>query len=138
MRFLRYAHLHKEAIYAALVKLYSAFLAAKDGHEVEVILKGILTQDERIKIGRRIQIAQYLMNGMSPLEVVEKLKVGRSTVAAVDKSLHRYPEAFELINKREEKVEREFEKRAWKREGSSLQVAKRQRRSGFSKKDVRR
>ena len=60
----RYTHLSREEVYGALNKLRSSFLAAKDGDEVNQIIKGVLTYDERMKIGRRIQIAKLLEEGL--------------------------------------------------------------------------
>ena len=47
----RYRFLEKEEIFDALNKLRNAFLAARDGDEVEEIINGLLTFDEKMKIG---------------------------------------------------------------------------------------
>ena len=60
----RYKFLQKEDLFEALNRLRDAFLAAKDGNEVEEIINGLLTQDEKLKIGRRILVAEYIKDGM--------------------------------------------------------------------------
>ncbi len=134
----RYAFLSKEAAYEALNQLRSAFLAAKDGNDVEGIIKGVLTSDERFKIGRRVQIAQLLKRGVGYEEIRDMLKVGFTTINFVDRSLCEHSRAFDLIDKRSDKVEREHRSKAYARSGGSLQVFKKASYTGFSRKDVRR
>lgn len=134
----RYHFLKKEAVYEALNKLRAAFLAAKDGNEVESIIKAVLTNDERMKIGRRIQIAELLKAGLTHMEVKAFLKVGFPTIAKVDKKISENPEAFELINKREKKVEDIYQTKAYVRRGSSKMVFKKKEYTGFKRKDVKR
>ena len=50
----RYTFLTKDDTYEALMRLRDAFLAAKNGKEVGEIINGLLSEDEKIKIGRRI------------------------------------------------------------------------------------
>jgi len=100
----RYQFLAKDFVYSALNKLRTAFLAAKDGEEVEELIKAILTGDERMKIGRRIEIAQLLQSGMTYDEITKFLKVGIPTVVAVARKIDQYPKAYQLINEREIKV----------------------------------
>lgn len=93
----RYGFLSKEGVYEALNKLRAAFLAAKDGSQVEEVIMGILTHDERIKIGRRIQTARMLADGRTYDEIMDELKVGRSTISLVERQLRDHPLAYELI-----------------------------------------
>lgn len=134
----RYRFLTKESVYSALNKLRNAFLAAKDGNEVEEIIKGILTQDERLKIGRRIQIAQLIKMEITYDQIARELKVGKQTVLAVEKKLSNYPLAFELVNRRERKVEGVFKKEAYIKSGGSKLLRKRVEYTGFTRKDVKR
>ncbi len=134
----RYAFLSKEAAYEALNRLRSAFLAAKDGNDVEDIIKGVLTSDERFKIGRRIQVAQMLKLGAGYEEIKEALKVGFATINFVDRNLRDYPRAYDLINKRSEKVERKYREKAYKISGGSLRVFKSRAYTEFTRKDVSR
>ena len=134
----RYNFLTKDGVYGALNKLRAAFLAAKTGSEVEEIIMGSLTHDERMKIGRRIQIAQMLMSGATYDEIMSGLKIGRATIGFVEKQLTDHPLAYKLIDQREEKVEKEFKSRAYKETGGSTKVFKRRVYTGFTRKDVNR
>lgn len=119
-------------------QLRDAFLAAKDGEEVEEIIKGILTHDEKLKIGRRILIAEYLIDGMNFYEISRLLKVGKNTIASVSKSLGQNQNWFQLIQKRSKKVESEYAKRRYETLGGSTLVFKKKQYTGFTKKKVAR
>ncbi len=134
----RYKFLLKEEVYEALDKVRDALLAAKDGNDVEEIMKGILTFDERMKIGRRILIAEYLLAGISFHEIARMLKVGKTTIALVSKNLDDYTKCFELIESRRGKVENEFKKKAYVSRGGSKLIFKRKEYTGFRRKDVSR
>lgn len=96
----RYRFLTKESTYKALNKLRTAFLAAKDLAEVDEIIKGILTDDELLKIGRRILISDLLNQGYSIDKIRKIMKVGKHTILRVKRKQENYPLCFELINKR--------------------------------------
>ncbi|MBI4097142.1 MAG: hypothetical protein HY428_01885 [Candidatus Levybacteria bacterium] len=134
----RYKFLQKEDIYTALNRSRDAFLAAKNGTEVEEIINGLLTHDERLKIGRRILIAQYLTAGIKFEDIAKQLKVGRNTIVSVMKSLDEHGDFLDLINKRAQKVEKEYEKRKYNLIGGSKLIHKRKEYSGFRRKDVER
>lgn len=134
----RYQFLPKDFVYSALNKLRSAFLAAKDGNDVEEIIRGVLTYDERLKIGRRIEIAGMLELGKPYLEIAKDLKVGLTTISAVDKLVKDHPRCYELIKKRGEKVEREYRSKAYESTGGSKMIFKGKRYTGFKRKDVSR
>lgn len=134
----RYKFLDKEEIYEALNRLRDAFLAAKNGLEVEEIIKGILTTDERLKIGRRIIIAECIRTGMGLDEIVDTLKVGKSTIMYVMRKLDQNPKFIDLILARQKRVESEYSKRRYRLIGSSYQVFKKKEYTGFKRKDVGR
>lgn len=113
----RYKFLRKEDIYEALNRLRDAFLAAKNGEEVEEIINGILTHDEKIKIGRRILVAECLK---------------------LEKSLDMYPASFELIGKRSNKVEKLYAQKKYRLIGGSTLVFKKREYTDFKRKDVKR
>jgi hypothetical protein len=48
-----------------------------------------------------------LSNGFSQQEIIDGLKVGKSTVQLVARLLSSYPRCFELIQNRSEKVKRQ-------------------------------
>lgn len=130
--------MRKEEIYEALNKLRNAFLAAKDGNEVEEIINGLLTHDEKLKIGRRIIIAEYLKDGVKIEDIVRMLKVGKNTIISVTKSLDEHPKSFDLISRRGKKVGEEYQKRKYQLIGGSKLVFKKREYTGFKRKDVKR
>lgn len=134
----RYKFLLKEEVYEALNGVRDAFLAAKDGNDVEDIMKGILTFDERMKIGRRILIAECLLAGIPFHEIARALKVGKTTIGFVSKNLDEYSKCFELIKSRRNKVKTVFDKQAYVKQGGSKLVFKRKEYTGFKRKDVKR
>ena len=79
-------------------------MAARDGAEVDRILNGLLTLDERIKIGRRILVAEYIIAGIKIEEISTILSVGKNTVANVSRALSENPECFKLIEERGKKL----------------------------------
>ena len=128
----------QDEVFVALNKLRAAFLAAKDGNEVEEIIKGILTSDERIKIGRRILTAQLLEEGITFESIRKDYKIGKQTALQVQKMKDKYPKCFELINAREEKVEQTFGKKAYEMIGNPKRFQKFPSYTGFKRKDVPR
>jgi len=134
----RYNFLTKESWFSALNKLRSAFLAAKDGDDVELVINAILTSDEKLKIGRRMEIAELLLDEIGIDEICSTLKVGKSTVSFVSKSLENYPKAFDLIQEREQKIETDYKSKAYNKVGGSKMVFKKREHTGFKRKDVKR
>ncbi len=130
--------MRKEDIYAALNRLRDAFLAAKDGNEVEEIINGLLTPDEKLKIGRRILVAEYVKNEVGLDEIVRMLKVGKNTIISVTKSLEKHPHTFDLIDKRKEKVEKEYAKRKYRFVGGSTVIFKKKEYTGIKRKNIER
>ncbi|MBI4079320.1 MAG: hypothetical protein HY429_03430 [Candidatus Levybacteria bacterium] len=134
----RYKFLTKEDVFEALNRLREAFLAAKDGKEVEEIIKGILTHDEKIKIGRRILIAEYVVDGFGFDEISKMLKVGKATITSVMKNLDLDSNWLELIQKRSKKIESEYAKKKYETIGGSTLVFKKKQYTGFTRKKVLR
>lgn len=134
----RYSTLSKNDYYEAINNLRDAFLAAKDGAEVIEIINGILTDDEKIKIGRRILVARALKNDNTYNDITSLSSVGRTTITWVAKQLRSYPKCFELIFKRSIKVEREYEKKKYRFVGGSQLVYKKKEYTGIKRKDIKR
>ncbi len=134
----RYKFLQKEDIFEALNRLRDAFLAAKDGIDVEKIINGILTSDEKLKIGRRIIIAEYIKQGVPFDEIARILKVGKNTIVSVMKNLDQHPDSFNLISQRREKVEKIYDRKKYQLLGGSTLVFKKKEYTGFKRKDVER
>lgn len=116
----------------------NAFLAAKNGRDVEEILNAILTTDEIIKVGRRIQIANMLASGISGQEIKIILSVGRDTITVVAKHLAKYPVGFKLIYQRGKKVEKVYKDKISRKVGGSQLVFKKREYTGFTRKEVKR
>lgn len=134
----RYHFLNTDDIYEAFNRLRDAFLAAKNGSEVEEIINAILTQDEKVRIGRRIIIAGLLKSRLTIEEIVGLLKVGNGTVMAVARSLEAYEKGFKLLEQRKKKVESEYQSKKYKTVGGSMKIFKKKVYTGFKRKDVNR
>ena len=134
----RYKFLTRDDIYEALNRLRDAFLAAKNGEEVEEIVNGILTHDEKLKIGRRIIVADYLKDGYKIEEIAKAIKVGKNTIMAVARKLDENSFFLELIRNRKAKVEKEYSKKKYREVGGSTLVFKKKEYTGFQRKDVQR
>ena len=134
----RYRFLDEDGVFQTFNKVRDAFLTAKDGHEVNLIMDGLLTHDEKLKIGRRILIAELLMEGYTIENVSRTLKVGVNTVMHVSRRLEKYLECFSLIKKRSKRVVKEYEKNKFRKIGGSKQIFKKKVYTGFKRKDVKR
>ena len=134
----RYRFLKQEDIYDALNRLRNAFLAARNGIEVEKIINGLLTTDEKLKIGRRILIAECLKSNIGIDEISRMLKVGKNTIMHISRRLEKHEEWFDLIEKRNTVTEKEYQKKKNKTVGSSKLVFKPEVHSGFKRKDGKR
>ena len=134
----RYQFLKQDQVHEALNRLRDSFLAAKDAAEVDQIINSILTRDEKIKIGRRIVIAEYILSGISILEICSQLKVGKNTVMHVANRLEKYENGFFLIKRRSKKVEEEYLKKKYRKIGGSQQIIKTKVYSGIRRKDIKR
>src|SRR3989338_1960253 len=110
----RYKFLTKDDIYDAFNRLRDTFLAAKNGDEVEEIIKGLLTHDEKLKIGRRILVAKCLKEGMGIDEIAKTLKVGKNTIMTVAKKLDENSLFLDLIDKRRSKVEDNYKRKKYR------------------------
>ncbi|MEX2012981.1 MAG: Trp family transcriptional regulator [Candidatus Levyibacteriota bacterium] len=134
----RYHFLTKEDVYESLNRLRDAFLAAKNGSEVENIINAILTADEKLRIGRRIIIAGLIKSGMTVEEIVRLLKVGNNTVMSVVRSIEINEQGFELLEQRRKRVEKEYQDRKYKSVGGSTKIFKSKIYTGYKRKDVKR
>lgn len=134
----RYDFLEDKEVFEAFNKVRDAFLAAKDGKEVDKIMEGLLTRDEKLKIGRRIIIATALISGATIEEVVTRLRVGRNTAIHISRRLEKYQECFDLIDKRSKIVEKKYQDNKFKKVGGSQLVFKKKVYTGVKRKDIKR
>lgn len=134
----RYKFLTEKDILEAFYRLQDAFLAAKDGDEVRDIVNGLLTEDEKIRIGRRIIIAEGIRSQMTFQDIVQLTNVGYSTIAWVSRHLDRYPKCFELIFTRRRKLEKEYEVKKYVKSGGSTLIFKKKTYSGLKRSEIKR
>lgn len=134
----RYQHLTKEDIYKALNSLRDAFLAAKNGEEVTEIMNSLMTQEEQLKMGRRILIASHLQADITQKEIGAILKVAQATISGVQKHLNSYPEGFKLISDRKKYVEEQYQQKKFRYKGGSKLIIKQKEYSGVKRKDIKR
>lgn len=134
----RYQFLEQDDVFEALNKVRDALLAARDGEDVDMVMNGILTFDERVKVGRRIQIAECLIAGLNMTEIKDLLKVGNSTIEHVANRLDKYKKCFELIKEQGKKIDQEYTKKAYVSRGGSTKIFKTRERTNFKRKNVKR
>lgn len=84
--------------------LYTAMSGLKSREEIKNFLRDLLTESERIMIGRRIIIAQMLLEEKSYEEIIRELKVGKDTIMRVHRWLEDETEGYEKAIKQLEKV----------------------------------
>jgi uncharacterized protein YerC len=88
--------------------LYTAAGTVKGRAAMKLFLRDLLTESERIMLGRRILIARKLLAGASYGEIGEELKVGFDTIERIQHWLHDQLPGYE---KAVEEMEKEFKKR---------------------------
>lgn len=135
----RYYFLDNKSLPAIYDKVQAAFLAAKDGNEVKAVIDAILTPDEKVKVGRRILVAQLIKDGKITYEdLLKTLKVGKSTVAMVIHQMLINPEGFEAIFRRVKKVDQEYKDKAFATSVLSRHIVGPKTRTNFKRADVKR
>ncbi|HEY4490013.1 MAG TPA: Trp family transcriptional regulator [Candidatus Paceibacterota bacterium] len=67
--------------------LYTAASVIHGREAMKLLLRDLLTESERIMLGRRILIAQRLINGEIWEEIAESMHVGLDTIGRVDRWL---------------------------------------------------
>lgn len=75
--------------------LYTAAGAVRGRSAMKLFLRDLLTESERIMLGRRIIIARLLIAGESRRSISEQLKVGQDTVYRVNRWLEDQLPGFE-------------------------------------------
>lgn len=93
--------------------LYTAASVLKGRAATKQFLKGLLTESERVMLGRRVLIARLLLSGETRRGICERLGSSQRTVASVKRWLSEelpgYEEAIVAM-------EEEFEKRDFKKQ----------------------
>lgn len=134
----RYHFLLKSDVFEALNNLRDAFLAAKNGEEVDEIINGLLTYDEKMKIGRRIVIEQSFNSQTTNRELAQIHHVGTTTIQLVRHLSELHPKCYQLIDARRKHLEKTYENKKTINHGGSKLVYKKNVYSGFRRKDVKR
>lgn len=98
----------KEKIHT-LDLLYTTVANIRGRDAMKLFLRDLLTESERIMLGRRIWIARLLLAGTPQVEIGKKLKVGPNTIWRVEKWLEDQMPGYEQALKG---LEKEMDKRA--------------------------
>src|SRR3989338_521726 len=109
--------LTKEQHIAVLDALYTAAGTVKGRDAMKLFLRDLLTESERIMLGRRILIARMLIAGSTFDEINTGLHVGKDTVWRVEKWLSDQLPGYENAIK---DMEREFDRRKKKSDDKYL------------------
>jgi uncharacterized protein YerC len=91
--------------------LYTAASSARGRKAVKLFLRDLLTESERIMLGRRIIIARKLIAGVGRDDIASELRVGYDTIHRVHRWLHDEFPGYEQVVR---EMEKEFEKRRGK------------------------
>ena len=91
-----------------------------------------------MKIGRRILVAECIEANMNIREIADLLKVGKTTILSVIRSLETDSAYFALIMQRSKKVKKEYNDKKFSEVGSSSLIFKKKQYTGFTRKDVKR
>ncbi len=88
--------------------LYTAAGTVRGRSAMKAFLKDLLTESERIMLGRRIRIARDVLGGKSADDIAEEMRVGYDTIYKVRRWLEDQLPGYENAIK---DMESEFEKR---------------------------
>ncbi len=77
--------------------LYTAAGTIKSREAAKAFLRDLLTESERIMLGRRILIARALIAGMTHDEIVVKYKVGKDTTMKISRWLDDQLPGYEKV-----------------------------------------
>lgn len=108
----RLDELTKQEVIKTLDALYTASSVLKGRDETKRFLRDLLTESERIMLGRRILIARYLLAGITYDEIMREMKVGRDTIARVEQWMMEKSSGYRDVIL---KMRNEFKKRDKKR-----------------------
>ena len=75
--------------------LYTAVSSLKDKEEIKKFLRDVLTESERIMIGRRILIAKMLLENKTYNEIINEMHVGMDTIMRVHRWLEDESDGYE-------------------------------------------
>lgn len=67
--------------------LYTTIACLNSREEIKLFLRDLLTESERIMLGRRILIAQKLLQDISYDQIIKEMRVGKDTIMRVHRWL---------------------------------------------------
>lgn len=97
--------------------LYTAASSVRGRQAMKSFLKDLLTESERIMLGRRIRIARYILAGKSAEDIARDMRVGLDTIYKIHRWLDDQLPGYETAIKG---LEDEFTKRKVKRDEKYL------------------
>lgn len=100
--------LPKEEKIKTLDALYTAAGTVRGRTSMKLFLRDLLTESERIMMGRRILIARYLLSGKTFDDIAVEMRVSNTTIRKVDRWLNDQFPGYEQAIK---EMEKEFAKR---------------------------
>lgn len=109
----RAKQLPKKQLVETLDTLYTSAGAVRGHEAMKLFLRDLLTESERVMLGRRIIIARKLIAGEAQRKIEAELKVGRDTVWRVQKWLYDQLPGYENAIA---ELEKEIEKRSFKKQ----------------------
>ncbi|OGM97519.1 MAG: hypothetical protein A2735_02185 [Candidatus Yanofskybacteria bacterium RIFCSPHIGHO2_01_FULL_41_21] len=77
--------------------LYTAVGSLNSRQEIKDFLRDVLTESERIMIGRRIMIARRLLDGQLYDQIMKEMKVGPDTIMRVHRWLEDENKGYEKV-----------------------------------------
>ena len=101
--------LTREEKIRTLDMLYTAASGVKGRDAMKLFLRDLLTESERIMLGRRIWIARLLLQGKNYDEIARELQVGYGTIYRIEHWLRDQFTGYEMALKN---LEKEMNKRA--------------------------
>lgn len=104
----RSKELTREERIETLDALYTAAGTVRGRDAMKLFLRDLLTESERIMLGRRILIARRLLAGITHVDLAEQLHVGFDTIQRVQQWLH---DQFPGYERAVMEMEKEFSKR---------------------------
>ena len=104
----RAKELSKKEQLETLDALYTATSSLRDRKDMKLFLRDLLTESERIMLGRRILIARCLLAGTSAITISEQMKVGMDTIYKIERWLS---DQFPGFEKALQQMEKQMEKR---------------------------
>ena len=114
---IRSRKINKEEKIEYLDALYTAVESLGSREEVKNFLRDLLTEGERIMVGRRIIIAKRLLNEEPYEQIIREMRVGGDTITRVHRWLEDDVHGYEKVVK---KLERVLESRQEKRNRANV------------------